>query len=77
MFSTENAVIVSCPDFLDKCLELNSIVLTDDGKEDPNGSANMMILIICALLLSEEIGRIAYRKIVEYAKKLFDKECLA
>ena len=72
MFSTENAVIVSCPDFLDKCLELNSIVLTDDGKEDPNGSANMMILIICALLLSEEIGRIAYRKIVEYAKKLFD-----
>lgn len=72
MFSTENAAIVSCPDFLDKCLQLNSVVVADNEEDDPNGSANMKILIICVLLLSEEIGRIAYRQIVGYAKKLFD-----
>lgn len=72
MFAIENASITSSPDFISRCLEMNSLTLDEKRNPDYDLSGKMKILLICMYLLLESSSQACDRQIADYLILLLD-----
>ena len=70
MFAIENASITSSPDFISRCLEIDTLAIDKAGNPDYDLSGKMKILLICMYLLLECSSQAGDRQIAGYLIQL-------